>query len=42
MSAKKLVLIFGATGETGVHVANRLIQQGYAVRVVARNKAKVA
>lgn len=41
MSASKLVLLFGATGETGFHVVNRLLQQGYQVRVVARNKAKV-
>ncbi len=41
MSTGKLVLLFGATGETGFHVVNRLIQQGYKVRVVVRNKAKI-
>lgn len=41
MNKPDLVLIFGATGKTGFHVANALINSGYAVRIVARSKAKV-
>lgn len=41
MNKADLILIFGATGKTGFHVANALIRSGYAVRIVARSKSKV-
>lgn len=33
-----LVLIFGATGKSGFHIANALIDNGFAVRIVVRSK----
>ena len=42
METKQLVLIFGATGRTGYHIVNRLLEHGYAIRIVARDKNKVA
>lgn len=42
MNRADLVLVFGATGKTGFHIANALISSGYAVRVVARSKTKVS
>jgi uncharacterized protein YbjT (DUF2867 family) len=41
-SERKLVLLLGATGRTGYHVALRLLEsQNYPVRIVARSKNKV-
>lgn len=37
----KLILLFGATGRTGFHIANILIDNGYVIRIVCRSKAKV-
>ncbi len=42
MEPKKLVLVFGATGQTGYHIVNKLLEHGYAIRIVARNKNKVS
>lgn len=42
MNRADLVLLFGATGKSGFHVANALIDRGFAVRIVVRSKAKVA
>lgn len=41
MNRADLILLFGATGKTGFHIANALINSGYAVRIVARSKSKV-
>lgn len=41
MNKADLVLVFGATGKTGFHVANLLIDSGFAVRILVRSKAKV-
>lgn len=38
----KLVLVLGATGKSGFHITNTLINSGYAVRIVVRSKNKVA
>jgi uncharacterized protein YbjT (DUF2867 family) len=34
------VLVVGSTGKTGYHIVKELLQKGYAVRVITRNKAK--
>jgi uncharacterized protein YbjT (DUF2867 family) len=41
METKKLVLIFGATGRTGYHIVNTLLDHGYPIKILARNKNKV-
>lgn len=41
MNKPDLVVLFGSTGKTGFHVANSLIDSGYAVRIVVRNRKKV-
>lgn len=38
----KLVLVLGATGKSGFHITNTLIDNGYAVRIVVRSKNKIA
>lgn len=38
---KALVLLFGATGKSGFHIANSLLDSGFAVRIVVRSKSKV-
>lgn len=40
MAAGERVLVIGATQGTGYHVVQRLLRDGYAVRVLARNEAK--
>lgn len=40
-SKANLILIFGSTGKTGFHIANALVDSGYAVRIIVRNKKKV-
>ena len=39
--SKPLVLLFGSTGETGFHIANKFLDEGYPVRVVVRSKDKL-
>jgi uncharacterized protein YbjT (DUF2867 family) len=41
MNKADLVLLFGATGKSGFHIANALVDSGFAVRIVARSKSKV-
>jgi uncharacterized protein YbjT (DUF2867 family) len=41
MKKTDLILLFGATGKTGFHTANALLDSGYAVRIVVRSKQKV-
>jgi uncharacterized protein YbjT (DUF2867 family) len=40
MPAGERVLVIGATQGTGSHVVQRLLRDGYAVRVLARNEAR--
>lgn len=40
MSENKLVLLLGATGKSGYHVANVLVGAGFHVRIVVRSAAK--
>lgn len=40
MPAGERVLVIGATQGTGFHVVQRLLRDGYAVRVLARNEGK--
>ncbi|MFO8031470.1 MAG: NAD(P)H-binding protein, partial [Desulfohalobiaceae bacterium] len=42
MSEEQKVLVTGATGYVGGRLIPRLLQAGYKVRAVARNKAKLA
>jgi hypothetical protein len=41
MKKADLVVLFGATGNTGFHTANALLDSGYAVRIVVRSRQKV-
>ena len=40
MSNGERVLVIGATQGTGYHIVQRLLREGYGVRVLARNEAK--
>jgi nucleoside-diphosphate-sugar epimerase len=38
---KPLVLVYGSTGKTGVHISNLLVAEGFPVRIFCRSKEKV-
>ena len=40
-SGKPLILLFGSTGQTGFHIANKFLDEGYPVRIVIRSKEKL-
>ena len=40
-SNKDLVLVFGATGNSGFHIAHKLLKEGCPARIFCRSEQKV-